>query len=143
MTRQKRNAVYEVRESRKVNKKQGLIADQTIRLNGAKAQECPIPLRRIVYKDPETGKRLVCLTNHFRLSAKTIADIYKERWQIEIFFRFIKQNLKIKAFVGNSENAVMSQIYVALLSITSLSQVPLLLEHFFAGTDAHLTTQSF
>jgi hypothetical protein len=116
VTRQKRNAVYEVRESRKVNKKQGLISDQTIRLNGVKAQECPISLRRIVYKDSETGKRLVFLTNHFRLSAKTIADIYKERWQIEIFFRFIKQNLKIKAFVGNSENAVMSQIYVALIA---------------------------
>ena len=75
-----------------------------------------MPLRRIVYKDPVTGRQLVFLTNHFRLSAKTIADIYKERWQIEIFFRFIKQNLKIKAFVGNSENAVMSQIYVALIA---------------------------
>ncbi len=73
-------------------------------------------MRRIVYKDPETGKWLVFFTNHFRLSAKTIADIYKERWQIEIFFRFIKQNLKIKAFVGNSENALMSQIYVALMA---------------------------
>ena len=58
VTRQKRNAVYEVMESRKVNKKQGLLSDQTIRLTGAKAQECPMPLRRIVYKDPETGKRL-------------------------------------------------------------------------------------
>src|SRR3974390_1585998 len=116
VTRQKRNAVYEVMASRTVNKKQGLISDQTIRLTGVKAQECPMPLRRIVFKDPETGKRLVFLTNHFRLSAKTIADIYKERWQIEIFFRFIKQNLKIKAFVGNSENAVMSQIYVALIA---------------------------
>ena len=55
------------------------------------------------------------LTNHFRLAAKTIADIYKERWQIEIFFRWIKQNLKIKAFIGNSENAVLSQIYAALI----------------------------
>jgi IS4 transposase len=56
----------------------------------------------------------VFLTNHFRLAAKTIADIYKERWQIEIFFRFIKQNLKLKVFIGNSENVVMSQIYAAL-----------------------------
>jgi hypothetical protein len=112
VTRQKRNARYEVLERRKVNKKQGLLSDQTIRLH---ALECPIPLRRIVYRDAATGRRYVFLTNHFKLAAKTIADIYKERWQIEIFFRFIKQNLKIKAFIGNSENAVMSQIYAALI----------------------------
>jgi hypothetical protein len=112
VTRQKCNARYETLERRKVNKKQGLLSDQTIRL---KARECPLPLRRIAYRDAATGRRYVFLTNHFRLAAKTIADIYKERWQIEIFFRFIKQNLKIKAFIGNSENAVMSQIYAALI----------------------------
>lgn len=112
VTRQKRNARYEVLERRKVNKKQGLLSDQTIRLQ---ARECPIPLRRIAYRDAATGRRYVFLTNHFKLAARTIADIYKERWQIEIFFRFIKQNLKIKAFIGNSENAVMSQIYAALI----------------------------
>jgi hypothetical protein len=68
VTRQKRDAVYEVRESRKINKKQGLISDQTIRLNSVKAQECPRSLRRIVYKDFETGKRLLFLTNHFQLA---------------------------------------------------------------------------
>jgi len=115
VTRQKRNARYEVLEHRKVNKNQGLLSDQTIRLTGAKAQECPVPLRRIAYRDAATGRRYVFLTNHFKLAAKTIADIYKERWQIEIFFRFIKQNLKIKAFVGNSENAVLTQIYAALI----------------------------
>ena len=103
-------------EHRQVNKAQGLLSDQTIRLTGAKAGECPVPLRRIAYRDPATGKRYVFLTNHFRLVAKTIADIYKERWQIEIFFRFIKQNLKIKAFIGNSENAVLTQIYAALIA---------------------------
>lgn len=112
VTRQKRNARVEVLERRKVNKKQGLLSDQTIRL---KAQECPIPLRRIAYRDAATGRRYVFLTNHFKLAAKTIANIYKERWQIEIFFRFIKQNLKIKAFIGNSENAVLTQIYAALI----------------------------
>lgn len=112
VTRQKCNARYETLERRKVNKKQGLLSDQTIRLQ---AQECPIPLRRIAYRDAATGRRYVFLTNHFKLAAKTIANIYKERWQIEIFFRFIKQNLKIKAFIGNSENAVMSQIYAALI----------------------------
>jgi putative transposase len=115
VTRQKRNARYEVLDHRKVNKNQGLLSDQTIGLTGAKAQECPVLLRRIAYRDAATGKRYVFLTNHFKLAAKTIADIYKERWQIEIFFRFIKQNLKIKAFIGNSENAVLTQIYAALI----------------------------
>jgi putative transposase len=115
VTRQKRNARYEVLEHRKVNKNQGLISDQTIRLTGSKSQECPVPLRRIAYVDATTGRHYVFLTNHFKLAAKTIADIYKERWQIEIFFRFIKQNLKIKAFIGNSENAVLTQIYAALI----------------------------
>ena len=112
VTRQKRNARYAVLEHRKVNKSQGLLSDQTIRLPG---EECPVPLRRIAYRDAATGRRYVYLTNHFKLAAKTIAEIYKERWQIEIFFRFIKQNLKIKAFIGNSENAVLTQIYAALI----------------------------
>jgi hypothetical protein len=115
VTRQKRNARYKVLEQRQVNKNQGLLSDQTIRLTGARAQECPVSLRRIAYRDATTGRRFVFLTNHFKLAAKTIADIYKERWQIEIFFRFIKQNLKIKAFIGNSENAVLTQIYAALI----------------------------
>ena len=115
VTRQKRNARYRVLERRPVKAALGLVSDETIRLTGAKARECPKPLRRIVYQDPATGKRYVFLTNHFRLVARTIADIYQERWQIEIFFRFIKQNLKIKAFLGNSENAVLSQIYAALI----------------------------
>jgi hypothetical protein len=115
VTRQKSNACYRVLERRPVNNKLGLVSDETIQLTGAKARECPKPLRRIVYQDLATGKVYVFLTNHFRLAAKTIADIYKERWQIEIFFRFIKQNLKIKAFIGNSENAVLSQIYAALI----------------------------
>jgi hypothetical protein len=116
ITRQKRNAIYRVTERRDVNKKQGLCSDQTIRLTSIKGQECPHPLRRIGYRDPETKKHYVFLTNNFKLSPKTIADIYKDRWQIEIFFRWIKQNLKIKAFIGNSRNAVMTQIYVALIA---------------------------
>jgi hypothetical protein len=115
VTRQKSNARYRVSARRSVNTALGLVSDETIQLTGPKARECPKPLRRIVYQDPETDKVYVFLSNHFRLAAKTIADIYKERWQIEIFFRFIKQNLKIKAFIGNSENAVMSQVYAALI----------------------------
>ena len=136
VTRQKSNARYRVLEQRPINTAQGLVSDETIQLTGAKGRECPKPLRRIVYQDPETGKVYVFLTNHFRLAAKTIADIYKERWQIEIFFRFIKQNLKIKAFIGNSENAVMSQIYAALIAYLLLCYTKFLcnlnvaLQHF-------------
>jgi hypothetical protein len=133
--RQKTNAVYRVTERRQVNKKQGLCSDQTIVLTGPKGQLCPHSLRRVGYRDPETKKHYVFLTNNFKLSAKTIADIYKERWQIEIFFRWIKQNLKIKAFVGNSRNAVMTQIYVALIAylllcmFKYLSKVPASLQN--------------
>ena len=116
VTRQKTNAVYRVIERRVVNKTQGLCSDQTILLTGLKGKECPHPLRRVGYRDPETKRHYVFLTNNFKLSAKTIADIYKERWQIEILFRWIKQNLKIRAFIGNSRNAVMTQIYVALIA---------------------------
>jgi len=116
VTRQKTNAVYRVTDRRVVNKALCLSSDQTIELTGIKGRQCPYPLRRIGYRDPETKKHYVFLTNNFKLSAKTIADIYKERWQIEIFFRWIKQNLKIKSFIGNSRNAVMTQIYVALIA---------------------------
>ena len=76
--------------------KQGLTCDQTIEFTGIQtAKKCPIQLRRIGYRDAETGKRYVFLTNNFKLSAKTIADIYKARWQVELFFKWIKQNLKI------------------------------------------------
>ena len=66
------------------------------------------------YRDPETGKQYYYLTNHFTLSARTIADIYKQRWQIELFFKWVTQNLKIKSFIGTSRNAVMTQIWVAM-----------------------------
>jgi len=71
-------------------------------------------LRRIGYRDKETGKHYVFLTNNFKLSAKTIADIYKARWQVELFFKWVKQNLKIKSFIGTSKNAVMTQIWIAV-----------------------------
>jgi putative transposase len=121
VTRQKKNATYRVVARKRVNKKQGLTSDQTIMITGMKSEQCTHPLRRIGYRDPETGKHYVFLTNHFGLAAKTICDIYKQRWQIELFFKWIKQNLKIKAFVGNSENAVMTQIYVALITYLLLA----------------------
>ena len=115
VSRQKRGARYRVIERRDVDRSQGLICDQTIELTGTKSRtESLARLRRIAYRDPETHKRYVFLTNHFRLAASTIAACYKARWQIELFFKWIKQNLKIKAFLGTSKNAVMTQIWIAL-----------------------------
>jgi len=111
VTRLKQNAVYKLLERRPVNRKSGVTSDHIIEV---RSRGKALRLRRIGYRDPESGKRYEFLTNHFRLAPKTIADIYKDRWQIEIFFREIKQNLRIKSFVGNSENAVLIQIYTAL-----------------------------
>lgn len=114
VTRLKRNACHRVLERRKVKSEQGLTCDQTIRLTSAKGKNCPIALRRVGYRDPETGRKYVFLTNNFKLAAATIAAIYKSRWQIELFFKWIKQNLKIKTFLGTSRNAVLTQIWVAM-----------------------------
>lgn len=115
VTRLKCNADYRVINRQTVNKKQGLSSDQLIKFSGLRtAKICSTPLRRIAYRDPDTGKHYVFLTNHFKLSAKTIADIYQSRWQIELFFKWIKQNLKIKSFIGTSKNAVLTQIWIAL-----------------------------
>ena len=115
VTRLKTNAKFRVVCRRDVLQSKALTSDQTIEFTGPQtAKKCPIQLRRIGYRDPETGKRYVFLTNNFKLAAKTIADIYKARWQVELFFKWIKQNLKIKSFVGTSKNAVMTQIWIAL-----------------------------
>jgi len=115
ITRAKSNCDYRVIDRRLVDKTKGLLCDQTIRLTGFyQQQKYPDYLRRISFRDPHTGKRLVFLTNNFYLSARTIADLYKERWQIELFFKYIKQNLKIKTFLGTSKNAVLTQIFIAM-----------------------------
>lgn len=114
---------YRIIERRDVIKPKGLTYDQTILITGAKAKSCPVPLRRIGFRDPETGKHHVFLTNNFHLAAKTIADIYKSRWQIELFFKCIKQNLKIKSFVGTSKNAVMTQIWIAMCAYLLLAWI--------------------
>jgi hypothetical protein len=101
--------------SHPIDKTTGLQCDQTVRLSGYySAQEYPDTLRRVRYFDPLINKRLVFLTNHFTLPALTIAQLYKSRWQIELFFRWIKQHLRIKAFYGTSENAVKTQIWIAI-----------------------------
>jgi putative transposase len=115
VTRLKRPEKYRVMERHDVDKSTGLTSDQTIRfVSKDKPYKCPIPLRRIGYRDADTGKHYVFLTNNFDLPAKTVADIYKSRWQVELFFKWIKQNLKIKSFIGTSKNAVMTQIWIAL-----------------------------
>lgn len=126
VTRLKKNIKYKVVERRSVLKSKGITSDQTIMLTGPKASDCPIPLRRIGYKDPETGKHYFFLTNNFHLAAKTVADIYKDRWQIELFFKWLKQNLKIKTFLGTSKNAVMTQIWIALITMLILSYMKFL-----------------
>ena len=111
VTRLKRNATYKLLERRPVNRKSGVTSDHFIEVICKKSS---LRLRRIGYRDPESGKRYEFLTNHFQLSPKTIANIYKERWHIELFFKEIKQNMRIKCFVGTSENAVLIQLYTAL-----------------------------
>jgi len=110
VTRLKSNAQIELLEKRRGRKTKGVSVDRTIKLGNIAE-----PLRMVTYQDPETGKKLSFVTNATHLDAKTIADLYKERWQIELFFKWIKGNLKIKTFLGTSRNAVLTQIWVALI----------------------------
>lgn len=115
VTRAKQNTQFYRRAWRPVDPSTGLRSDQTIRLTGPKtARDYPDPLRRIHYFDAEKNLRLIFLTNNFLLSALTIAQLYRARWRVELFFRWIKQHLHIKAFYGTSENAVKTQVWVAL-----------------------------
>jgi len=126
VTRAKDNMVYESLEERDVPERGNVLSDETIRLTGAGAPEkCPHLLRRIVVWDEENGREIVLLTNLFHLAARTVAAIYKERWQIELFFKALKQYLKVKTFVGTSENAVKTQIWVALIAILLLKYLQL------------------
>jgi len=115
VTRAKSNLDARRLYSAPTHRSRGVIADQTIVLNGFyTAQAYPEQLRRIRFKDPESGKTLVFLTNQTTLPALTICDLYKSRWSVELFFRWIKQHLRIKRFYGTSENAVKSQIWIAV-----------------------------
>jgi hypothetical protein len=115
VVRTKSNVLVQRRYSHAVDKSTGVRSDQTVILSSFEsASVYPDPLRRVSYFDPETGKRLRFLTNNFMLPALTIAQIYKQRWQVELFFKWIKQHLRIKAFYGTSENAVKTQIWIAV-----------------------------
>ncbi len=122
VTRAKRNMNFHRAYSHTADKPAGIIADQTVAPNGFYARkDYPLHLRRVRFSDPETGKKLVFLTNSFALPATTIAALYKKRWQVELFpacartsLQWIKQNLRIKHFSGTSENAVKTQIWIAV-----------------------------
>jgi hypothetical protein len=115
VTRTKDNINYRIAGQHKPIRNKNVIRDDVIRLTGYyTCQKYPDRLRIVGYVDPETNKYYEFLTNNFALSAKTIADIYKSRWQIELFFKWIKQNLKIKSFLGTTPNAVLTQIWVAM-----------------------------
>ena len=159
VTRLKAGIRYYVAESRPVDEDAGLRCDQTIRLNSRNAKrDYPDPLRRISYVDPETGQALVFLTNWFALDAILIAQIYRQRWGIETFFRWLKQHLRLRGFFSNSPNGVRVQIWSSLcahllvaiakqrknlpaslyeilqiVSVSSLEQIPF--EQLFAKLD--------
>ena len=126
-----------------------VVADDTVELELPDAQETyPGKLRRVMFHDAETNKDYVFLTNNFRLAAATVAAIYRRRWQIELFFKWIKQNLQIKTFLGTSENAVMTQIWVALIHfllvayIKFLTKVEISLTEITARLREHLMGNS-
>ena len=115
VTRAKKNRKYHHVYSTPKDHEQGIQADQTIALDGQRTQKAyPLHLRRIRYRDPATGKRLVFLTNRTNLDATTVCAPYKSRWKVELFFRWVKQHLQIQRFFGTSENAVKSQIWIAV-----------------------------
>lgn len=116
VTRMKSNCQFRVVECRDTNRTRGHICDQIVRLKSKRGQRYGEVLRRVSYNDPDTGKRLVFLTNRFDLATQTICDLYKARWKVELFFRTMKQHLKIKKFLGTSINAVKAQILTALIA---------------------------
>lgn len=127
VSRQRSNAAYRVIKTARVDKTRGVCHDQLIELTGSQLRHLAMPtLRRIVYQDQDSGKEYVFITNHLELDARTVADLYKERWQVELFFKAMKQNLKIHAFVGRSRNAVMTQIWVAMCAYLMLCYLKLL-----------------
>ena len=117
VTRKKSNARFRILESQTVEPETGVLSDEIIEFTGhASKQKYPNQLRLIRYHDNQNNKTFTFLTNDFELDAKTIADIYKARWEIELFFKTVKQNLKIKRFIGTSRNAVMTQIWIAMIA---------------------------
>jgi hypothetical protein len=126
VTRLKDNTVYKVVERRPVPERSAVLRDELIELtNWDAANKCPFPLRRVEVDDPDKHGTLVFLTNHLAFGATTLAAIYKDRWQVELFFKALKQNLKIKTFVGTSANALKVQVWTALIAVLLLKYLQL------------------
>lgn len=121
VTRLKKNAAYHIVENRPIPQNRAILADQIVELTGHNATEkCPHQLRRVIVWDDANNRMIELLTNHLGFGASTIADIYKDRWEIEIFFKTLKQHLKVKTFIGTSENALRIQIWTALIALLLL-----------------------
>lgn len=121
VTRMKQRTLYEVVETREVPQNRQILSDEIILLSSPKAQQdCSEHLRRVVVWDSENAREIVLLTNHLEFGATTISAIYKQRWQIELFFKALKQNLRIRTFVGTSENALRIQIWTAMITMLLL-----------------------
>jgi hypothetical protein len=148
VTRLKKCMDFQILERRPVDRGTGVTSDWTIRIRGAKADSIPMLLRRVRYVDRDTGKAYEFFTNIFHLNAKEIADIYRARWDIEQFFKWIKQNLKIKSFFGTSENAVRIQVWCALCVylmvayLKFLSKSPFSLSKLLVRIRANLTEKA-
>jgi len=168
VTRAKRGMNFKRVQSTPVDRRTGLICDQSVTLNNHDAaRDYPGHLRRVRYKDPKTGKSLVFLTNHFGIPALSVCALYKSRWQVELFFKWIKQHLRIQRFFGTSENAVKSQVWIAVatyvlvaivrkrlhldlslhsmlqvLSVTPFEKIPLFQLFSDTAKDEHITRDS-
>lgn len=123
VTRMKDNCRHKVRECRRVNRTQGLRCDQTVVLSSLRGKDYLGKLRKVSYQDPDTKEHYTFLTNRFDLSAKTIAMLYKARWQVELFFKTLKQQLRVKKFLGTSVQSVQAQIWVALIAYLLVSLI--------------------
>ena len=141
VTRAKKNFRYRKQAGRPVERLTGLRTDQSVALVGFYARKShPTLLRRVTYRDPESGQLLVFLTNNFDIPALSVAQLYRSRWQVELFFKWIKQHLRIKAFYGTSENAVRTQVWTA---VTAYLLVALVRKELKTATSLHAMLQIF
>jgi len=134
VTRTKSNTLYRVIKKKEISGK-GIIKDCLIRFTGVKASDYPEAVRLVRYKNPEDGKVYDYITNNFSLAAATIASIYKSRWDIELFFKWIKQNLRVKTFIGTSENALRIQIWTAAIVYLLLEYIRFVSKTLFSLTE--------
>ncbi len=122
VTRAKENVSYTIEQSRDINKEQAVLKDELVKMRRWHTKRWyPAAIRRIEYIDKMTGMQLTFITNNLQLDAVVIAGLYKERWKVELFFKWIKQNLRIKRFYGNSENAVKTQIWIAVCNYLQIA----------------------